>query len=341
MARLFDSDVSGNTKQVRDVRARAIEKIAMKSPVFSALRKVKKPRSSTPEWVIKTYANASTTAVAEVDVDTSTDLENNNDNRTILKGRYHKRRRVPGVGDVNEEANERYGDEGGSIFKDNVKDKMKEIYVDGEAVVLDDNESVAGSGASTASETRGAPRWLSNLDSRMGDTATRPDSAYRTPTASVLSGKAAATDITEDMVEDVLQSIAETRKDEMDNALLCIVKPAMRRRFGSFTRLDPTLTTSAMPIRRFNGKMGEIDRRVSMFKSDFGDMKLMTSFRLPSNVHFLALDMDALELGFLRAPRFKQLEDRGAGPVGIIDMIFVLMCLNPAAHGGAFTTPDI
>ena len=340
MARLFDSDVSGNTHQKRDVRATAIEKIAMKSPVFSGLKKSPKPKSSTPEWVIKTFADADATAVAEKDVDTSTDLENNAANRAILKSRYHKRRRVPAVGDVADVADERYTD-GTTLFKDNVKDKMKELYVDCETIVLDDNEAVAGSGASTASETRGAARWLSNAAARFSDSDTTPAAGYRTPTGSVLSGKAAPSNITEDQVEDVLQSIAETRKDEMERALKCLVSPAMRRRFGKFTRLDETETSTAMPLRRFNQKEGILDRRVRKYISDFGEVDLMTHYRLPSNVHFLALDMDALELGVLRAPRFKELEDRGAGPVGIVDVIFVLMCLNPAAHGGAFTTSVI
>lgn len=329
MARAFDSDIT-STRRVRDVKRTAIEKIAMKSPVFSSLKKGPKPKSSTPEWLVKTYADAVVTGVAEKDVEAA-DFENNLDKTTHLKSRYHKRRRVPAVGDIAEESGVQYGVEG-SLFKDNVKDKMKELYVDCEAVTLGDQEAVAGSGSTTASVTRGLSRWLSVHNDRFTDADTTPAAGNRIPAGSLLLNKAAPANITEDEIEGLLQSICETRKDDAESPVKGLCSPAMRRRFSSFTKLGDQ-TSSLLPLRRFtNKKEGVIDVRVTKYESDFGTIDLMTHYRLPSGVHFIGADMDMLELGVLRAPRFKELEDRGAGPVGIVDVIFVLMCLNPQAH---------
>ncbi len=98
---------------------------------------------------------------------------------------------------------------------------------------------------------------------------------------------------------------------------------------------SPELTSSVLPLRRFNQSQGTIDHRVGFFKSDFGEMKLMTNLNkcLPSTTHLLVIDEAMLELGVVKAPSARPLEDRGGGPLAIVEAIFVLMCLNPQAFG--------
>lgn len=338
MARLFDSNVN-DTFRKRDVKMGYIEQIAMDAPVFSMLPKPKKPRSPTPEWGIKTYDTPKTAGVPDTDV-TSADYENNQANKSMLKSRYHKLRRVPAVGDVEEEVGQQEGRPETSTFADNVKDKLKEAYVDAEVLILGDNEAQAASTDVTPSETRAMCRWLSNDNARFTDVPTTPAAAYRTPTSSILTGKATADAITEQEVLGLILSIAETRKRDA-TGLLAIATPLMRAAFAEYTRIDPNgVSATALPIRRFNQNKDThtIDHQVTKFMSDVGYMDIMTSYHLTQAAaggdlnHLLIIEKDGWEIGVARAPRVRRLEDRGAGPLAIIDQIFVLMCLNPQAH---------
>jgi len=322
---------------VRDVRQTFVQLIAMETPVTSQMGKAPRPMSTTPEWPIKTFAAPSSAGVIEgVAPDYSSVGENNLANKTMLLGRFQKLGRFPYVSEETKLMVKQYAVPTDAM-QDNVKDKGLELHRDLEYTLLSDNESVPAAAGATASKTRGIPRWVSYDDNRFTDAATTPVIGYRTPSGSILISKSTASAVTETNINAVIASVATARK-RTDGNWLGICTPLMKQQFTSFTRLDPAYTTSVLPVRRFNQKDDQtITMNVTMYDSDFGPIKLLTSFWLDSTVHFLMLDMDMVEIGYAKAPTYKLLPDDGASDRGLWNAIIVAECLNPQAHGKAIT----
>ncbi len=336
MAQVLDTSISA-THRVRDVRPSFITIIGMETPVLSRIKKAPKPMSSTPEWPLKTFADADTTGIIEGTPPSSSTDENNLANKTMLLGRFQRRQRQPAASKESILLSKQYAVPT-DVFQDNVKDKTLELHRDLEAICLSDNESVLPVAGSTASKTRGIPRWISNDDSRFTDTATTPATAYRTPDSSILVSQAAATDVSETEIQALTASVATTRR-KVSTSFWGICQPAMKSQFTSFTRTDLNGTSSStFPVRRFNQQLGDtITMNVTGYESDFGDIDLMTSFNLDSSVWFLLLDMDMVEVGYAQSPQFTELPFDGATRRGLIDALIVCEVLNPAAHAKVIT----
>jgi hypothetical protein len=326
MAREFDEQIPA-TRRIRDVRPTAIQVIAMKTPVFSAARKGLKPMHSTPEYPVKTFNAPVITGTVERDI-TEADITNNVANTDHLKSRFHMNRKVVGATKTANVLGKLYADTA-TIVASSAKDAFLEMNVEFEAVTLADQEAVPGVTNTVASVTRGLPRLCSNADARFTDTATTPPTAYRTPAGNIMAGVANANTVKEDDVEGLLASAATVRNGDPEGNWIGLCSPAMRRQFGTFTRLDTNATTTAMPLRRFNGTEGVINRKVRKYLSDFGDLDLITAYRMDAVVHFMAYDQNLVDIGVAQAPVKRDLEDRGAGPVSLIDAIWVCMGLNP------------
>ena len=333
MARLLDYQIA-DAQRERDVKPSFTMQIAMKYPFVGRLKKAPKPKSNIIEFPLKTFDAPKTTGVIDgVDI-TENDIENNQSNRTMLANRYQKIWRVPGVSDEAEDI-QQYAVMG-SAMQDNVRDKTLELWRDFEATIKSDNESVASANG-VASLLRGLTRITSNADACFTDAATTPASAYRTPTGSIITGKAAATNVTEDDLLALILSISKARFEEND--ILCICTPDMRLRADKFSRTDENYSSSTFPVYRFDQKKeGEIKFAVKKFESSAGSADLMTDYYMPLDhggqaVHLLACVPELLELGTIRAPRFRLLEDRGGGPRGICDAKLTLEYLAPNGLG--------
>lgn len=336
-APLATTDTAGSQNVVRDVRNSFIIQIGMETPVTSRTSKAPKPMSTTPEWTIKKYAAASSAGTIEgVAPDYSSVAENNFANKSILLGRFQKPSRFPSVTEETKLMVKQYAVPGDAM-QDNVADKGLELHRDIEFTFLSDNESVPAAAGSTASKTRGMPRWVSYDDNRFTDAGTTPAIAYRTPSGSILISKSTAASVTEDNLQSVILSIATARKKTQGD-WWAVCQPAMKQAVSKFTRLDPDVSSSVFAVRRFNQTKGDtISMNVTTYDSDFGSISFMTSFWLDASVWFLLLDMDMVELGYAKPPTYKLLPDDGSSDRGLWNAIIVAECLNPQAHGKAIT----
>ena len=333
MSKILDTDFSTTTFRERDVKQNPVILIGTQCPVTSRLRKGPKPLSSTPEWVVKTYATPVTTGVIEGAAPTASDAESNLANKGLIKSRFIKNRRFVQVSDEANLMAKQYGVSAATVFQDNKIDKGVEIHRDIEAVHLADQDGVPPTADTTASVVRGIPRTLSNADANFaGDTDTRPASTFRTPTTSILNNLTTAADVTETLIRGALESVASTRKIDSTN-FLGVCRPAMRSQFATFTFTDKNGSTSTnFPLRRWNQTEGEINAFCTKYNSDFGPIDLITSHLIDSTCHMLGLDMEMIEVGYAMAPTYEELPRDGANQRGQWTAIYVPMNLNPQAH---------
>lgn len=319
----------------RDVRKGITEVIALETPVTSSIvKKGPAPLVTTPEWELKTFASRTTSGVIEGYEPVASDFQNNLANKAMLKSRFIKQWRPVGVTKEMKLMGNQYNRP--DPLADNVMDKSKEIYSDVEYFACSDTEAVAPSAGATASSSRSIFRWLSKDDSRFTDSDTTPATAYRTPTASVLVSKAAAADITESEISALITNVATTRR-KAGMRFMGICTPLMRDQFDSFSRTDKSFTSSAYPVSRFAQTQGTIDREVTLYKSSNGSVELMTSFDLDSTVHFGLISPDLFEISYAQGVQVNKEGASSQIEKRVIDVIYVLKCLNPGAHGKAIT----
>ena len=318
----------------RDVRKGVTEIIALDTPFISSIGADPAPLETTPEWQLKTFSARSKDGQLEGATPADSDYQNNLANKGMLKGRFIKQWRPVGVTKEMKLMGNQYNE--GDPLAASVVDFTKTIYSDAEYFALSDDESVAPVAGSTASKGRGILRWLSYDNSRFTDTDTTPAAAYRTPTGSILTSKAAASDITESEISALITSVAKTRR-KAGLRFMGLCTADMRDVFDSYSRTDKSFTTSAYPVSRFSQTQGTIDREVTMYKSSNGSVELMTSFDLDSTCHFALLSPDLVKKAYAQGVKVgvegvsTQVDKR------IIDVIWVLKCLNPGAHGKAIT----
>ena len=322
------------THTERDVRKGVTETIALDTPVTSTIGKDPAPLETTPEWQLKTFASRTTGGVIEGYEPIASDYQNNMGNKAMLKGRFIKQWRPVAVTKEMRLMGNQYNE--GDPLAANVMDFTKVLYSDVEYNLLSDTEAVAPAAGTTASSGRSIFRWVSNDDARFTDTDTTPATAFRTPDASILVSKTNATDITESEIGALITSVAKTRR-KAGLRFMGLCTPEMRDQFDSFSRTDKSFTTSAYPVSRFAQKQGTIDREVTMYKSSNGSVELMTSFDLDSTVHFGLLSPDLLKLGYAQAVKVNNEGASSQIDKRVIDVIYVLKCLNPGAHGKAIT----
>jgi hypothetical protein len=322
------------THTERDVRKGVTEVIALDTPVTSTIGKDPAPLETTPEWQLKTFASRTTGGVVEGYEPTANDYQNNFANKAMLKGRFIKQWRPVAVTKEQKLLGNQYNEP--DPLAANVMDFTKVLYSDVEYNLLSDAEAVPPSAGVTASSGRSIFRWISNDDARFTDTDTTPTAAYRTPDASILVSKTNATDITESEIGALITSVAKTRR-KAGLRFMGICTPEMRDQFDSYSRTDKSFTTSAYPVSRFAQKQGTIDREVTMYKSSNGSVELMTSFDLDSTVHFGLLSPDLLKLGYAQGVKVNNEGASSQIDKRVIDVIYVLKCLNPGAHGKAIT----
>ena len=328
MATLLDNNLDPKFR-VRDVSTSFTYARMEEAPVATMIKKGAKPKSTLYEWPFKTRHSPSDNAIGEnLDVQ-SGEVINNESNKAMLQGRTQKSRVVIGVDDVAEELGEEYAVAGG-LLADNVKDGVILAKENLEVTILKNGNSQTYTDANNPRKLRGATYFIRS--SNAADSDLPIPTIALTPAANIVSGKAAATNVTEENLLDILQSIATTCRAVKN--LHVFASAALRRQISSWLKFVPESSGNVL-VRRFNANVSdkEISMTVERIKCDFGTFFLHTHFSLPSGVHALLLDMDMISLRPVRAPQVRPLEYRGGAHLRMIEYINGLEVSNPQAHG--------
>lgn len=215
---------------------------------------------------------------------------------------------------------------------------IEELGRDIEAAFCSDRDSQQQSG-SNPYRTRGLGAWIASA----AQSDLPVDSNYRTPAGSISS---TATDsITEGSIQNLLQSIYEQTGTVKNLVLLC--GPTLKRRFTEFTRTQAGSTNVALNVKTYNQDAAEkkITATIDMFEGDFGSLQLLPSLLLAQDGlaavqsrRGYIIDPEMVEVRYGRRPAFRELEDRGGGPRGIIDAIAGLVVHSPKGFGKIAST---
>lgn len=328
MAGLLDKDIDPRFR-IRDVSQTFTLARAEENPVTSLAKKGNKPKSTLYEWPFKVRHAPSDNAVPDgLDLQDS-ELVNNEANKAMIQGRTQKGRVAVGVSDMAEELGNEYATSGG-LLADNVADGIVLARENMEVTVLKNSNSQSHIDNSNPMKLRGMTYFIRT--SNVTDADLPIPALALTPAGNILTGQAAATDVTEEELLNILQSIATTMRKMRSVHLFA--SPALRRQISGWMKFAPTQGSDLL-VRRFNNdvKSKEITLTVERITCDFGTFHIHTHFSLPSGVHGLILDMEMLELRPLRNPGVRPLEYRGGSHKRMIEYIFGLECSNPQAHG--------
>lgn len=328
MSALLDNAIDPQFR-VRDVSRSFTMARVEEAPVSAMGKKGPKPKSTLYEWGFKTRHTPSDNAIGDnVDVEDS-ELINNESLKAMIQGRTQKGRVVVGVDDVAEELGEEYTS-GGGMLAENVADGIVLARENFEVTLLKNGNSQAYTSKASPRKLRGLVYWIRSTNADDSDLPVRTPAL--TPAGNIITGKAAAANVSEENFIAVLQSIVTTQR-KMKNVHV-FATPAMRTQISSWMKFTPE-SAGNVAVRRFNNDAGdkEIAMTVERIRCDFGVFFLHTHFSLPTGVHALILDMDMIEIAPVRPPQMRALEYRGGAHRRMIEYIYGLRCQNPQAHG--------
>ena len=209
---------------------------------------------------------------------------------------------------------------------------ITELKRDVEAAICSDNDSQEGSG-SVPYKTRGLGAWI-----RATQTSDLPvPTSQLTPAASI--DNTATASLTESRLQDVLQSIY-TQTGTTDR-LVMVAGPALKKAITNFTRFTVNSTSNVFNLRQTtqNAENGRLTSHVSFYEGDFSSVEIVPSLLLAANASTDAekhargyiMNSDHLMLRYGRRPAFRELEDAGGGPRGLLDCIVSLAVMTPKA----------
>lgn len=202
---------------------------------------------------------------------------------------------------------------------------MRELKRDVEARICGASDMTAENGAGTPYTFRGLGSWISNS----AQTTNPVPSAYRTPTASIVSSS-----LTESSFNDILGSIF-TETGEM-GSLTLVANVALRKIISGFSRTQSDVT--GIEVYRVNqdAEAKKITFSVSLFDSDFGIVRVVNGnpacMTSSTNLGYV-LDPKYLGFATLIPMGATRLENQGGGERGYVDMAGTLVCKSPQAHG--------
>jgi hypothetical protein len=216
---------------------------------------------------------------------------------------------------------------------------IEELGRDIEAAFCSDSDSVQQTGASTPYRTRGLGSWIASA--AQSDLPVPAD--YRSVAGAIST---TVTDsITEGSIQNLLQAIYEQTGTVKNLVLLC--GPTLKRRFTEFTRTQAGSANVALNVKTYNTPAADrkITSTVDVFEGDFGSLQLLPSLLLAQDQNAATqsrrgyiIDPDMVEVRYGRRPAFRELEDRGGGPRGIIDAIAGLVVHSPRGLGKIAST---
>lgn len=289
-----------------------------KATVFTSMvRKGAKPKSTLFEWQVDAYDSAKTDGVVDgKDVDSYEDAAKY---RKKLQGRVQKFWRTPRVATLAEKVSDVAGV--ASEFDNAKAKKLIEIKRDMETVLLSDADSQA-EGGGLPYKTRGLGAWISNS----AQTDLPVPTEYRTPSASIYNSTVASFN------EDSMSALLQSRYDQTGTSdqLVAIVGTDLKRQISNMTRYDVDKSGYGH-VRMFENYTSEatIFNKVDIYDGDFGRLDILLSSFLPNTKRGYVIDMNMVELRPHTLPNFRELEDRGGGPNGLIEAIIGLALGNP------------
>lgn len=337
MAVLVESGID-TTRRIREVDlSRAMRDVdAEHNPFTSMLRRgpIGSASSTLLEWTASRVARHDGTALAGLRDGVALDPVANGatfeDRTAILQGRPQRQEEVIAVGKIANAMTKQYGQKAPDKWKEYVKFALQRLRSKLEYACLSNSDSIAQTG-SVGFVSRGMTNWIGRLST--GGDLPLPAAWIVTPTASVLTGQALATDVTEAEIRAVLLSIYTAGYKSRN--LVCFASLAFAEAFNAFV-LTATQSATVLPLRRFTNdqKDDTITLMVNKYVCGWGTFTIIPCVNtLPSGVHGLFIDMDEVDMTFIQNPTLYELEDRGAGRNGFADWIMTLRCWNPQAHG--------
>lgn len=253
-------------------------------------------------------------------------------NRVLLSARSQKFRRTIRVSDFQQNVQDVAGVGKKKEMARGTARAITELKRDIEAAISSDNDSVEGSG-SAAYKLRGLGMWIRST----AQTDLPVPTSQLTPAASI--DNTATASLTETKLQDVLQSIY-TQTGTTDR-LVAVVGPTLKKAITNFTRFTVNATSNVFNLRQTHqaAASDKLVSNISFYEGDFSTVEIVPSLLLAAGASTDAekhargyiMNSDHLMLRYGRRPQFRELEDMGGGPRGLIDAIVSLAVLTPKA----------
>lgn len=190
--------------------------------------------------------------------------------------------------------------------------KGKELKRDMETIMLANQVRIVGN-STTAQKMRSLPSWLTTNVSRGATGASGSPSL-------------AATDGTQrNFTEALLRALVVTtitNANELPTMLMA----------GPANRANLSSQLSGNSTRFYELKDGQLNASISVYRSDYGPLKLVMN-RFQRERDMFLLNPDYLEIRTLEPMQYQDLATTGLSQKGQLWTNFTLGCLNEAAHG--------
>jgi hypothetical protein len=262
------------------------------------------------------------------------DYDDPTKNRVLLSARSQKFRRTIRVSDFQQNIQDVAGVGKRKEMARGTARAITELKRDCEAAFSSDNDSQEGSG-SAAYKLRGLGSWVSSS----AQTDLPVPASQRTPSGSI--DNTSTSTLTESKLQDVLQSIYQ--QTGTTDRLVAVVGPTLKKAITNFTRFTVNATSNVFNLRQ-TAQQASSDRlvsNISFYEGDFSSVEIVPSLLLAAGASTDAekfargyiVNPDHLLIRYGRRPAFRELEDAGGGPRGIIDCIVSIAALTPRAMG--------
>lgn len=292
-----------------------------KTPMLTMSKKGRAPKASYTEWVVDDLADVSLTATEEgTDVTT---FQNPGVDRALLGNRLERQDQSWSVSDLEVLVDD------AATLNQVATAKAKSL-----AQLKRNMESVAGSDqemqANGPAKLRGLGKWIQST----AQSVSPVPSEYLTPAASI--NATATGSLTEDNVNDVLESIYQQTGDVSNYKLFC--GTSLKRAFTEFTRTIPSGTGALRT--NTDASSTTLSHNILRYVGDFGTVDLIPDLFLArdsaaavQNARGYLVNPSLLEFAFAEAPAHQELEDKGGGPRGFYKSWWTLRVLNPLGYG--------
>ena len=322
---LIERSQVGKREELLDLISRVDAK---ETPLVQMIPKEKGFRNMLYSWQADDFEDDADLSVE--DGEDASNFDNASPNRALISTYMAKYRTTAMVSDLAENVSDVAGLAGGEEAESIMK-KTIQLRRSMEAALCGDQDHRAGA-AGVAYQVRGLGSWISNSAQALLPV----DANYRT-VAGCISTES-TDDLTTTIIDDLLQASYQVTGQRKN--FIGLVGPTLKRQFTTFSTRTVAAASAASQIRAYNTNFnGAIDNVVDMYNGDFGIIDLHpTLFNAtarfggsdvvsPLRGYFLIMDL--LALSRKRAPRVKQLEDRGGGPRFLVDSIFGMVVKNP------------
>lgn len=335
MAQLLEANQVGKPDSWADLIANAETD---KTPCVSMMHKRMKPKQVSHNWQVKKYKRQGHRGVRD-----GVDAQNFNSNaREELVGRCQKSWDLPGVSDFAEEA-EVAGLPKGEM-SEQIADAITAVKWKFEQRALSNQDQLADNGSSTANETRGLFKWADTA----AQTLNPVPEAYRPPSAQRFTSPLDEFDES-DFLPMMRSSWKQRKGPSTMDAFLGI---DLKARFNDFSKYTEDVANKTQ-VRQFNQEASSkmLIHCIDKLVLDTGTVNLHANAFIETDVETgedsdythrsgIVLDMEMVGIAFTRNPRYKPLENKGGGPRGIVDAIFMIMADNPLPMVSMYISAD-